>query len=135
MNVWLRRVRESDAAELKALAQADAHEAFRPTHVFVRVTGVTANAPDGAESQEEIIGCASIASIPLLLPWFHTERCKARDSVQLINVMENLMAELMNPRQEFVCVPVAKDSPFEAVSGRLGYEDAGAFRLKFKKLK
>lgn len=123
---WLRKARPEEADELQTLAQADGHEAVRPTHVFVRLSG------DGSE---EVIGCVSFASVPLVLPWFHTERCKARDSKFLIAVMENVMAEVMRPGQQFVCVPVAKGSPFEPVMDGLGYVSAGEFTLQFKRLR
>ena len=124
----MRKARAEDMEVLQRLASEDDHTAVQPTHVFVKL---------GAEGQEEeIIGCASIASIPLVLPWFHTERCKGRDSRFLIGVMENVLAELSGDRpQQWICVPVVKGSPFEGVMGRLGYLAADEVRLHFKQVK
>jgi len=124
--VWLRLVRDEDIPALKEMAEADKHAVFMPTHVFVRVN---------EEGGEELIGCASVASVPLVLPYFHTQRCKARDSRYLINVMEALVGNLMNERQAYLCVPFAEGSPFEPHIARLGYASAGKFQLTFKNLK
>lgn len=118
---WLRPVRPGDMEELQRLAREDRHELIAPSHVFVK---------DG-----ELVGCASLAQIPLVLPWFHTTKCKAADSLYMINQMENLMANLMPPGQDLVCVPCVKDSPFQPHMKRLGYVDAGTVNITFKKVR
>lgn len=126
-HTYMRAVGPEDLAQLEALAREDGHEAVRPTHVFVRIA---------EDRSEELIGCVSLGVMPTVLPWFHTERCKARDSLFLIDVMENVLAELMRRTgQEYICVPVAKGSPFEKVMGRLGYASAGEFSLQLKKVR
>ena len=118
---WLRPARGSDLEELRRLAQADNHEVIAPTHVFVK---------DG-----ELAGCASVVSVPLVLPWFHTTRCKAADSLYMINQMENLVANILPVGSDLVCVPFVKGSPFEPHIERLGYVNAGAVNLTFKKVR
>jgi hypothetical protein len=119
---WMRMARESDLPELQSLAENDAHALICPTHVFLK---------DG-----KLVGCASVASVPLVLPWFHTERCHARDSRYFINQMENLLASGM-PAQGpgVICVPFAQNSPFHPYIERLGYTNAGEFSLTFKKVR
>lgn len=119
---WLRRVRPEELEALVRLTQEDKHELIAPTHVFLR---------DG-----ELIGCASVAAVPLVLPWFHTQRCQAADSLYMINQMENLLANVMPPDgQSLICVPFVKGSPFEPHIERLGYVNAGAVNITFKKVK
>lgn len=119
---WLRPLRGRDLEELARLAQADNHELIAPSHVFIK---------DG-----EMIGCASMATVPLVLPWFHTARCQAADSLYMINQMENLMANLLPLNGgDLVCVPFVKGSPFEPYIERLGYVNAGEVNIAFKKVR
>lgn len=119
---WLRPARGRDLEALHQLAREDNHEVIAPTHVFVK---------DG-----ELIGCASVAAVPLMLPWFHTTKCKAADSVYMINQMENLLANIMAPNgNDLICVPVVKNSPFEPYIERLEYVNAGTVNLTFKKVR
>lgn len=119
---WLRPVQEEDYPKLKQLAAADGHELIAPTHVFLK---------DG-----EIIGCASIASVALVLPWFDTTKCKARDSLYYINQMENLVANILPAHGSgLMCVPVVAASPFQPHIERLGYINAGPATVALKKVK
>jgi hypothetical protein len=84
----------------------------------------------------EIVGYASIAQVPLILPWFHTTRCRAADSHYFINQVENLVAECMADNgQDLICVPFAPDSPFEPHITDLGFVNAGKVSLAFKKVR
>lgn len=123
---WVRTVRAADMPQLKALAQADGHEAAQPTHVFVRRR---------ADGSEELLGCVSIASVPLVLPWFDSKRCQDKESHFFMALVENLVAEVTRPQQKWMCVPVAKESPFAEVMGWLGYIGSGEYTLGFKRLK
>lgn len=121
-NLWLRKLREGEKEALAILAQRDGHELVAPSHVFVK---------DG-----EIIGYASIAQVPLVLPWFDTRFCRAADSHYFINQIENLIAECMPDNgQPLVCVPFVPGSPFEPYIERLGFVNAGKVNLTFKKVK
>lgn len=121
-HLWMRPVRPEDMPKLRELAQADGHAVLHPTHVFLK---------DG-----EIVGCASVVNIPMVLPWFSTEKCHARDSKYFINQMENFVANCMGPEHHGVlCVPFFSASPFQKYIHKLGYTDAGQFSLTFKKVK
>ena len=115
---WLRPARAEELPALRAAALADNHEIIAPTHVF--------------EKRGEIVGYASLGSVPLVLPWFHTKKCKAADTLYLINQLENLSA---NSGQKLVCVPFAEGSPLEPFIERLGYVRGGKFNLTFKELR
>lgn len=119
---WLRPVRREELGRLATLAERDNHALIAPTHVF--------------EKGSELVGYASIGLVPLVLPWFDTQRCKAADSLYYINQMENLVANAMPDNgQNLMAVPVAQDSPFAPFIAKLGYVDAGGFRLTFKKVR
>lgn len=118
----MRPIDERDFAALRALAEADNHELISPTHVFLK---------DG-----EHVGCASIAAVALILPWFHTTRCLARDSVYFINQMENCAANVLPPAGSgLICVPVVETSPFQQHIAKLGYINAGPATVALKKVK
>lgn len=120
--LWLRKIRPDEVDPLRDLAQDDQHELISPSHVFVK--------------GGEIIGYASIAQVPLILPWFHTARCHPADSHYFINQVENLIAECMpNNGQDLICVPFAPGSPFEPHIEKLGFVNAGKVALTFKKVK
>lgn len=119
--LWLRKVRGDELAALADLAQDDKHELIAPSHAFLK--------------GGELVGYASIAQVPLVLPWFHTTRCKPADSYYFVNQVENLVAECMGPNQDLICVPFVPGSPFEPHIGRLGFVNAGKVNLTFKKVK
>jgi hypothetical protein len=120
--LWMRKIRADELDALAALAQDDQHEPIAPSHVFLK--------------GNEIVGYASIAQVPLILPWFHTTRCRAADSQYFINQMENLIAECMPANgQELICVPVVAGSPFQPHIADFGYVDAGKVSLAFKKVR
>lgn len=93
---------------LTKIAAADGHRVLAPTHVFVK--------------GDEVIGYASIcAMLPLFPPgappratqinvWFHSQRFHARDSFNIINVLENI-AWNGCPAPALI-VPCTKESPF-----------------------
>lgn len=125
---WVRPVRENDLPLLRERAEADAHAVIAPTHVFEK------RGPNFGDLQ--IVGYASLAAVPLLLPWFDTQRVKAADSLYYLNQLENLLANLM-PQQSagLICVPVVQKSPFQPHIARLGYTDAGMASITFKKVR
>jgi hypothetical protein len=119
---WMRPIDERDYTALRQLAEADNHELIAPTHVFLK---------DG-----EIVGCTSIATVALVLPWFHTTQCLARDSVYFINQMENCVANILPASGSgLLCVPVVAASPFQQHIERLGYINAGPATVALKKVK
>lgn len=118
---WLRPVSLQELPALQQQAEQDHHALIAPTHVFVK--------------QNEPVGYASIASVPLVLPWFDTRKCQAADSLYFINVMENLSAGFMRSDSHgLICVPVMEGSPFEPYIDKLGYVNAGRATLALKKV-
>lgn len=119
---WMRPIRDCEREKLAALAHSDNHALIAPTHVFVK--------------NGELIGYASVGSVPLILPWFDTRRCKAVDSLYFINQLENLTANAMPSNgQNLICVPVVENSPFTPHISRLGYVEAGMARIVFKEVR
>jgi len=107
---------------LQEAAQTDRHAVIAPTHVFTK--------------EGEIVGYVSIAQVALVLPWFHTERCHARDSVYFINQMENLAGNVLPDHGNgLICVPVVKSSPFQNHIERLGYLPTDQATITFKKVR
>lgn len=120
--LWLRRVQGHEWSTIKGAAEADGHEMVAPSHVMLK---------DG-----QIVGAMSIGMVPLVLPWFDTKKCTARDSLYFINQGENLLAELMPANgQDLICVPFAEGSPFAAHIEGLEFVNAGKFHLTFKKVR
>jgi hypothetical protein len=120
--LWMRKIRTEEIEALRDLAQDDKHEVIAPSHVFIK--------------GGEIVGYASIAQVPMVLPWFHTTRCHPADSHYFINQVENLIAECMpNNGQDLICVPFVPGSPFEPHIEKLGFVNAGKVNLAFKKVK
>lgn len=120
--LWMRQIRVDEMDALRSLARDDKHEPIAPSHVFTK--------------GGEIIGYASIARVPLVLPWFHTGRCHPADSHYFINQVENLLAECMHATgQDLVCVPFVPGSPFEPHIEKLGFVNAGKVNLTFKKVR
>lgn len=120
--LWMRAIRVGEVGTLAQLAKADNHEVVAPSHVFTK--------------NGETIGYASVSRVPLILPWFHTQKCNARDSLYFINQIENLVAECMPPNgQDFIAVPFVAGSPFEPHIEQLGFVNAGKVNLTFKKVR
>lgn len=114
---WLRAVQTSELPGLALRAKSAGHALIAPTHVFDRAG--------------ELVGYASLAGIPLLLPWVG-KSMTARDSVYLLNLMENLLAERGASE---VLIPVEDGSPFRPYMAGFGYQDYGPCRVHIKKLK
>lgn len=117
---WMRRATPADVEPVKAAAHADNHEVIALSHVMTK--------------GGEMIGAGSLAQVPLVLPWFDTQKCKARDTMYFINQAENMIAELL-PNVEMFCVPFAEKSPFVPHIEQIGFVNAGKFYLTFKKVR
>lgn len=104
-----------DLARVLTAADADQHMAIFPTHV--------------AEKAGEIVGYASIGFVSLVNVWAHSQRLHARESLALLNLVENV-ARAGGHRQ--LCVPCAENSPFRPYMAGLGYQVLGnaSFNLK-----
>jgi hypothetical protein len=45
------------------------------------------------EKNDEIVGCASIALVPVLMMWHHTKKIGPKESMQLKNTYESILEE------------------------------------------
>jgi hypothetical protein len=118
---WLRRVQPGDMQELTELAHSDQHEVIAPTHVCLK--------------EGRLVGYASLGAVALVLPWFHTAKCTARDSLYFINQGENVMANAFaGGGTGLICVPVVTRSPFQPHMERLGYLPVDQATVCFKKV-
>lgn len=98
-------------------AFADDHFAITPTHVF--------------EKGGEIVGYANVGTMVPVNTWFHSKKCKARDSMQIINVLENMVRV---SGANMMVAPVSNESPFLPVMNRLDYVNMGSANLMIKSL-
>jgi hypothetical protein len=103
--IWLSPLRPEDFERLKARAAADAHTVVDPTHVLKR--------------GNEIVGYGGIGSVATLHVWVDSKNVRARESLELLNLGENLAAGLTGQRR--LLVPCFEGSPFRAVLPRVGY--------------
>ncbi len=118
---WVRPARPEDLPTLAAAAAADAHALVAPSHVF--------------EKDGQIVGGISLGRVVLAMPWFHTTKCKVRDTLYFINQSENLAASLMPPDSNgLLCVPFVPASPLHPYIAELGYSHAVPVTLTFKKV-
>ncbi len=98
-------------------ANADKHLVINPTHIAVK--------------GEEIIGHMSIFSMPIVAPWFHSQKCEAADSVRLIQQAETFMR--MNGHKYYL-VTIADDSPFREHMEKMGFSNPMPTNLMRKDL-
>ena len=114
--VIVRPLRDRD--ELVALnteAGWDDHSPVLPTHVFDK---------DG-----KLSGYASGGALTAVNTWFHTERMKAKDSINVISVLEN---QNRLSGSGGTLVPLSDKSPFLPVMSRLGYTNLGKANMMAK---
>lgn len=110
-------------------ARMDGHEVIEPTHLVTK---------DG-----EPLGVLSVGRIPLVLVWMDTKRAQVRDSLAMINFVENVVApgnncptcgHLAGMRARSFCIPCTKSSPYIQYLNdkRAGYFNVGPSDLLFK---
>jgi len=102
--VQIRPIRQSDVEKLKAAADADKHGVLAPTHVLTK--------------NGEFVGYLSLMGIPMVFAWMHTEEIFGRDTLQVVNFAENMVA---NNGAVSMAVPVPKRSPMHGQMESLGY--------------
>ncbi len=115
---WLGRIKSTEEYDkLVELAKADGHTVFNPTHVVTK--------------SGHLAGYASIGTpgTPLVLCWLDTKQVRPRDSVSLLNIVENHVA--LGGATALI-TPVLKTSPFYPHMERLGYENCGTYDLFIK---
>lgn len=97
-------VSQARLVELQMAAAADEHIVIAPTHIM--------------ERNGEIIGYLSLGAMPVVQAWFHSQKCRALDSVRMIRAGEQVFREIGVKQY---CVGVSEHSPFAPHMGRLGY--------------
>jgi hypothetical protein len=102
---------------LERVAASDNHRVIAPSHIVVK--------------GGEIVGYGSIGQIPMVNVWLHSQRVKARESLALLNLAENIAALA---GFKVICMPCAEDSPFLPFMERFGYESLGKSTFNLKKL-
>lgn len=108
---------ETELRALIELASGDHHMIFAPTHLIRR--------------GEELLGYVSLGGATVLNAWVDSRRVSARESLFALNVVENLAAASGVKR---LLLPVAENSPFFPLVGRLGYAALGKATLNWKEL-
>lgn len=113
---WLRRLNHdnqaqllTDMAILKKMALDDKHEVLGATHVV--------------ELDGEIIGYASVGSIPMVNLWLSSKSKRPATAIAMLNQVEN---EAARCGFRVVCVPCGMLSPFRKLMKRFGY----AFKMQ-----
>ncbi len=115
MNLSRLRTREELAA-LTALAAADGHGVFRPTHLIRK---------DGAPG--EVCGYVSVSAVPVVLGfWTHTKNVNALESSRVLRDLATSFRFQGHPSFVIRC---DADSPFYPVAQRLGFSPLGATHL------
>lgn len=118
----VRPIALADVAPLSKQLAADNHITVMPTHIF--------------ERNGQIAGAASIGAVCLVLPWFDTHQCRARDSRFFIAEMRRqVAARLPAEHPGWVCVPLPMTSPFQPHGARFGLMSAGVMDLTFINVK
>lgn len=68
---------------------------------------------------KEVIGHVSLAGVPMVLVWLDTQKVKGRDSLYVMNFLEN-MAQRCGWKT--ICVPCVKNSPILPYLEKVGYK-------------
>jgi hypothetical protein len=102
-------------------AKQEKHGVFVPTHPIFK--------------NGNMVGYFSIGSpgVPLVLAWLSKE-INARESFNLINTVENLVAGGVSGPANAVVFPVPKDSPFHPLMEGMGFKSAGVYEFFVKEL-
>ena len=114
----LRPIRdEADLEALRQAAHADAHALVAPNFII--------------EKNGEISGYIALNSLPTVHGWFHTTRMRARDSLAIINVVENLIRA---QRCQHLLWLLPDDATWVDHAETLGYQPMGHCSMKLKQL-
>lgn len=98
-------------------AALDKHTVVAPTHIVVK--------------DDLVAGYLSLGLVPMVMLWFHSAVMKARDSLTVAQVFENV---LRAQGETAVAVPVPESSTLYPYMTKLGYVDAGTVHVFVKKL-
>jgi hypothetical protein len=109
---------EEKRQTLSAAALDDGgHGVFYPTDVIVK--------------NGEMVGWLSVGFIPTCYLWLSTKHLTARDSVNILQVIEGVQRRLGAPALVMPCKPT---SPFRPVMGKLGFQQGDNLDFFWKQL-
>lgn len=107
--VPIRTAEQMAAAHVAAKADGS-HWLISPTHLVMKRGEIA-----GAVS----VGAMTIGTTPLVAQWFDTKRMQARDSLGIINTVENVVRAGGHTQGAMLS---AKNSPFVPLLPRMGFE-------------
>lgn len=113
----IRPTKQEDLNEMVTLARADNHEIIMPTHTV--------------RKGETMLGYLSIAAMPTVLVWMHTQRTQVRDSLGVLSFFEGMVAA---SGASGLILPVMEHSPYRPLIEKVGYVNAGNASFLIKKL-
>lgn len=117
--VWGRPLKDADErARLDLIAKDDGHIVIAPSHVVTK--------------EGEIVGYASLGTLPMLHVWLHSKRVQARDSAAMFQLGENI---LHARGAVAVCLPCCEESPYYEHMDKFGYRRLGRTVLHVKNLR
>lgn len=103
---------------LERAAGKDQHVVVCPTHLILK--------------GDEIVGYASLGNVAVLNTWVCRGRVNKHESTRLLKEGERMLGQ---QGFEWVCLPVAKESPFRKFVKRLGYIVLGESGYNIKRVK
>lgn len=103
--IRLARITQQQAEFVEHEALKDGHYILNPTHVMTDEKGVR--------------GCFSVGAIPMVLAWIDTRQGKARDTKQVVDLIESSLRFQGCPYVAFPCNSV---SPLFQFAERVGYK-------------
>ena len=105
--IEVRKIKTKEEYEYaQKVAEKDGHSIINPTHALYNKDG-------------DIVGLWSLASVPLVLVWSHTEKMQKIDSIYNNETLAALMDE--KGYKEFY-IACDKDSPYYEHMDKFGYE-------------
>lgn len=102
--VRVRPITQPEIEVVTKLGLEDDHGIIAPTHVV----------SDG----DVLLGCFSVGSVPLVLPWLDTRLASRFRSAK---AFEQVETALRVSGQKYVAIPCGKESPFYRFVERAGY--------------
>lgn len=102
--IRVRPITQPEIEVVSKLGLEDNHGIIAPTHVVSK--------------GDVLLGCFSVGSIPLVLPWLDTRMCRKFESARAIQQVED---SLRFVGQKFIAIPCGKESPFYRLAERAGY--------------
>lgn len=96
---------EAEYKALETAARADQHGLLYPTHTVLKAG--------------EIVGYGSVFGAPIVNAWMHRTKCNARDTVEAMRHLDELVRAHGRRRYIMSC---AKSSPYFPFMERLGFQ-------------